>query len=69
MLRSEGLGWVIGVADTEVAVLAEDDETLGLLSDRLSHETGVVVEAVNVTLITSVEQDRASGRIPVSLIH
>jgi len=69
VLGSESHGRVVGVADTKVSVLAENDQALGLLSNGLCHETSVIVKTVDVSFISSIEQDWASFWIPVGSIN
>lgn len=52
VFRSEGNLGVERVRNTEVTMLTEDDQTLGLLCDSFGHEACVVVKAVDITLIT-----------------
>ena len=69
MLGSKGYGGFIWVANAEVAVLSEHDQSLCLLGNCLSHEARVVVEAVNVTFVASIEEDRASLGVPVGIVN
>ena len=69
MLGSKGYGGFIWVANAEVAVLSEHDQSLCLLGNCLSHEARVVVEAVNVTFVASIEEDRASLGVPVGVVN
>lgn len=69
VLRGERLRWVIGVTDAEVAVLTENKQALSLLSNCLGHEANIVIEAVDVTLVTRVEEDWASLWVPVGVIN
>lgn len=69
MLGSESHGWVVGVADTKVSMLTENDQTLCLLSNGLCHETSVIVKTVDVSFVSSVEKDWASLWIPVGSIN
>jgi len=50
-------------------VLAKYHKTLGGLGDGLSHEATVIIKPVNITFISSVEEDGATTRIIVSVIH
>ena len=68
MLWRKGLRRVIRVADTEVTMLTKHKQTLGLLRNGLGHKAHIIVETIDITLIASIEQDRASLRIPVGVI-
>ncbi len=50
-------------------MLTEHHKTFGLLGNCLSHKATVFVEAVNVSLITSVEKDWARFGVPVGRVH
>jgi len=46
-------------AFSEVSVLSENDKGSEVLGQSLGHETGVLIESPDVTLVSGVEQDGA----------
>ena len=50
-------------------MLSKHDQTFGLFGDCLSHETTVVVEAVNVAFIACVEKDWSGRWVPESCVN
>jgi hypothetical protein len=49
-------------------MLTENNKTLSLLSDSLSHKSRVFVETIDITFVARVEKDRSCLWVPVLVI-